>query len=219
MNFFLLLFLILHPSFALGQSFSISQVRFQGEGCVANSAVVDISPDQKAFTVIFSDYFAEVRNDGGQEKTKMSCQVTVDVVTTPGWTFSLGQMDIRGYANVEQGATVRQKVAYAFDGSMIESDGFRVDGPFNSNFIISTDVNLGQKNKWSRCETNLHRLSIRTSLMAKAKVGSGGYIAADSLDGEFKEKFQVLWKPCSNQRNGNPPRSEDHRGRGLLGTR
>lgn len=212
MNRFILYLLFFHPTFAFGQGMTIERARFGGEGCQQYTTLIDVSPDQKAFTVSFSDYYAEVRSDGGSERAKMQCQINLDVLTHPGWTFTLGQLDIRGYANVEHGAMVRQKVAYAFDGMLLDTDGFGVSGPFNSNFIVSTDLNISTKNKWSRCDGNRHQLSIRTSLIAKANKGAGGYIAADSLDGEFKEKFQLIWKRCQNSSPNKPTPGDPSRG-------
>lgn len=212
MNRVIFYFFLIQPSFAFGQGLTIEGARFLGEGCQQLTTLIDVSPDQKAFTVRFSEYFAEVRSDGGSERARMQCNINLDVLTSPGWTFTIGQLDIRGYANVEQGAVVKQKVAYAFDGMLLDSDGFTVKGPFNSNFMVSTDLNMTTKNKWSKCGNNRHQLSIRTSLIAKANKGAGGYIAADSLDGEFKEKFQLIWQRCQSPSPNKPSPGDPSRG-------
>lgn len=197
----LIAFIWLISEVSFSQGLNILGARFSGDGCDPNSAIINISPDQKAFTISFSNYFVELRADGQPDRAKKVCNAILQVTSDPGWKFSIGKFDIRGFANVENGAIVRQRAAFAFDGRLADMDAFRIAGPFNDNFIYSTDLTVSQKNVWSPCNKVNHRLSIRTGLVVKASVGSGGYIAADSIDGEFTQNFGLIWKRCSNLRN------------------
>jgi hypothetical protein len=202
MNYLILLILFLEPKIALAQQFSIEGFLVRGDGCDPNSVAIDISPDKKSFTMSFSNFLAEVRASAGPENVKKVCNTVLKVNSEPGWSFSIARFDIRGFAMVEAGAIVRQRAAFAFDGVLADIDSLRIAGPFNDNFIMSTDLTLSNRNPWSPCERRNHRLSIRTGLVVKAKPGSGGFIAADSIDGELTQTYGLLWRQCTPNPNG-----------------
>jgi len=197
MNFLILLLLFLEPKIALAQEFAIGGFLVRGDGCDPNSVAIDVSPDRKAFTMSFSNYLAEVRATTGPENVKKVCNAVLQVTSEPGWSFSIARFDIRGFAMVEPGAVVRQRAAFAFDGVLADVDALRIAGPYNDNFILSTDLTLSNRNPWSPCEKKNHRLSIRTGLVVKAKPGSGGFIAADSIDGELTQTYGLQWRRCN----------------------
>lgn len=196
MNFLLLLLLFLEPKIALAQEFAIGGFLVRGDGCDPNSVAINVAPDRKAFTMSFSNYMAEVRATTGPENVKKVCNMVLQVTSEPGWSFSIARFDIRGFAMVEPGAVVRQRAAFAFDGVLADIDALRIAGPFNDNFILSTDLTLSNRNPWSPCEKKNHRLSIRTGLVVKARPGSGGFIAADSIDGELTQTYGLQWRRC-----------------------
>ena len=186
---------------SFSQGLNIIGARFAGDGCDPTSAIINISPDQKAFTISFSNYFVELRADAQPDRAKKVCNAILHVNSEPGWKFSIAKFDIRGFANVENGAIVRQRAAFAFDGRLADIDAFRIAGPYNDNFLNSVDLTVSNRNVWSPCDRSNHRLSIRTGLVVKASPGSGGFIAADSIDGEFTQNFGLIWKRCNGLRN------------------
>ncbi len=196
MNYLILLLLFLEPQIALAQEFAIGGFLVRGDGCDPNSVAINVAPDRKAFTMSFSNYMAEVRATTGPENVKKVCNTVLQVTSEPGWSFSIARFDIRGFAMVEPGAVVRQRAAFAFDGVLADVDALRIAGPFHDNFILSTDLTLSNRNPWSPCEKKNHRLSIRTGLVVKARPGSGGFIAADSIDGELSQTYGLRWRRC-----------------------
>src|SRR5687768_9576804 len=67
----------------------IQRLTYAGPGCPSGSVAHNLAPDAKAFTVLFSDFLAEVGPGIPSGQNKTSCRVTVDLRFPNGWSYSV----------------------------------------------------------------------------------------------------------------------------------
>src|SRR4051794_19313994 len=94
----------------------IDVVTVNGSGCPAGTAAVAVSPDNTAFTVTYSAYTAMVGVGATTLDARKNCQLNIVVHVPTGFTYAIGQVDYRGYAEVVPGATVTERANYYFQG-------------------------------------------------------------------------------------------------------
>src|SRR5690349_8983100 len=83
---------------------SIELVAMAGSGCAPGTADVAISPDNSAFTAIYSAYLAQAGPSVPVTKNRKNCQLNVLVHAPAGFTFAIAKVDYRGYGYLQRGA-------------------------------------------------------------------------------------------------------------------
>ena len=95
---------------------TIDVVTVNGSGCRIGTAAVAVSPDNKAFTVTYSEYLAQVGPDARPTDFRKNCQLNLRVNVPSGFTYGIAQADYRGFAHLERGAKGTQRASYYFQG-------------------------------------------------------------------------------------------------------
>ena len=83
----------------------IRNISYAGSGCPAGSTSQDISPDLKAFTLLFDQFVASAGPGIALPESRKNCQITVDLVYPQGWSYTVFSADYRGYASLTPGST------------------------------------------------------------------------------------------------------------------
>jgi hypothetical protein len=94
----------------------IDLVAMAGSGCAPGTADVAVSPDNTAFTVIYSNYLAQAGPGISVTDNRKNCQLNVLVHVPHGFTFAIAKVDYRGYGFLQRGATASQRANYYFQG-------------------------------------------------------------------------------------------------------
>jgi hypothetical protein len=177
---------------------TINVVTVNGSGCRLGSAAVAVSPDNKAFTVTYSDYLAQVGPQSKPTDFRKNCQLNLKVNVPGGFTYGIAQADYRGFADLQRGAKGTVKASYYFQGmSDTDSRSKTYNGALSDNWQVThkTDVAsivyhpCGEKRNFN-INTEL-RVDEGTSDPKKTS-----FMAMDSTDGSIETIYHFAWKKC-----------------------
>jgi hypothetical protein len=169
-------------------------VAAHGSGCPPGTTFVQMSPDNVAFTVIYSEYVARVGVGASLLDFRKSCQLSVRVHVPDGYTYALRQTGHSGYAGLAEGATGTQRASYYFQGSSdTDTRTHSFSGPLNDNWQHTDESDLAVL-KFHPCG-ELRNLNINTELRVSAGTSdpttTGSVLAMFSSD-----VHRLYWKRC-----------------------
>jgi hypothetical protein len=177
----------------------IDVVTVNGSGCKPGTAAVAVSPDNKAFTVTYSEYLAQVGVGAKPTDLRKNCQLALWVHVPQGFTYGIATADYRGYANLAKGATALERANYYFQGnSPTEYRTHPLSGPFDNNWQFTDKTEVGAI-VYKPCGEDRF-FNINTEL--RAGVGSSdpktttSFIMMDSTDGNISTVYHMSWKTC-----------------------
>ncbi|GGP64624.1 DUF4360 domain-containing protein [Saccharothrix coeruleofusca] len=177
---------------------TIEVVTVNGSGCPAGTAAVAVSPDNKAFTVTYSDFMAVVGGNADPTAWRKNCQLNLKVNVPSGFTYGIAQADYRGFGHLEPGATGMERANYYFQG--MSPTAYKVHnyaGPFSDDWQATDTTELaaivyhpcGEKRNFN-INTEL-RVSLGTS---DPKTTS--FMSMDSTDTTIQTTYHFAWKTC-----------------------
>lgn len=174
----------------------IDLVAMAGSGCQPGTADVAVSPDNTAFTVIYSNYLAQAGPGVPVTEGRRNCQLNVLVHVPAGFTFAIAKVDHRGYALLEEGSRAMQRSLYYFQGM---SEGTFVThpltAPMDDNWMATDEIPVAAM-VWHPCG-ELRNLNINTEL--RVNVGSSAstsFVTMDSTDGSIATTYHFDWQHC-----------------------
>src|SRR5688500_3914348 len=83
----------------------IKTIRYAGTGCPAGSVAENVSFDKLAFTLLFDKYVAEAGPRVPNRDKRKNCVVNIVLDFPSGWSFTILDIDTRGYASLDRGVT------------------------------------------------------------------------------------------------------------------
>jgi Domain of unknown function (DUF4360) len=174
----------------------IDMVQVKGSGCRKQSTTVAMSLDNSAFTVSYSDFLVQVGPDAAKGDNKKDCQLRVKVKVPKKFTYAIEQVDYRGFAHLEKGATAKQVGTYAFQGQKEPpaTANHSLSGPYDTNWQ-TTDVRSAA---FEECGKQ-RALNINTELslnLGTSDPNSTSYITMDSTDGSLHSVYRLAWRDC-----------------------
>ena len=174
----------------------IDLIAMAGSGCRPGTADVAVSPDNTAFTVIYSDYLAQVGPGVPVADGRKNCQINVLVHVPQGFTFAIAKVDHRGYALLERGASAMQRANYYFQGMTQGSFVTHpITAPLDDNWIATDEVEVAAM-VWRPCG-ELRNLNINTELrLTKGTSTVPSFLTMDSVDGSISTTYHFAWQRC-----------------------
>ncbi|GAA3856800.1 DUF4360 domain-containing protein [Saccharothrix violaceirubra] len=178
---------------------TIDVVTVNGSGCPAGTAAIAVSPDNKAFTVSYSAFLAQVGVGSQPTDFRKNCQINLRVNVPQGFTYGIAQADYRGFAHLEKGATGIERANYYFQGmSPTTYRTHSYSGAFSEDWQATDTTELaaivyhpcGEKRNFN-INTEL-RVNAGTSNTATTT----SFMSMDSTDGSFDTKYHFAWKRC-----------------------
>ncbi len=186
-------------------SVTIKKILFNGTGCPIGTVAQNISTDNKAFTLTFSDFIAETGPGLPLSAGRKNCTLTAVLSVPAGWQYSVGSFYYRGFMDLGQGIKAEHTTNYFFEGQG-DTGTFRSQemGPLSKDFVYTDRVGLASvymPSVWSPCRAE-RALNINVSIRAsnvnpRAFPNSQGLITNDSVDGEVKQVYGLSWRPCN----------------------
>ena len=165
---------------------TIRGVTYAGPGCPATTVAYNLAPDAKAFTLLFAEFTASVGGAAQESDRRSSCQINLDIVAPPGYSYNVVTHDVRGFASLEAGVLANLGTTFYFQGNL-ETDHFNkiLSGPIAEDYVFHNEFNLDQVA--SPCEGESRSLNINTEVVLDNSLapGTSGYVSVDSIDGEF----------------------------------
>lgn len=172
----------------------VAQVRTNGTGCPAGTAVTSLAPDGQTFTTTFAAFEAEV--DRNKSIAVKDCTLSLDIHSPQGLSYTVQEFFYGGYLFLDEGVNARQLAHYYFQGNPAEGEEVvtEFDGPKDESFLVQDtrkDLNLVS----SRCgETET--LNVRATLRLRNSGRRDGYVNIAAVDASTKLIFKLSWKPC-----------------------
>ncbi|SEQ47959.1 DUF4360 domain-containing protein [Lentzea albida] len=178
---------------------TIDIVTVNGSGCPAGTAAVAVSEDNKAFTVTYSDYLAQVGVGAQPTDFRKNCQLNLRVNVPQGFTYGIAQADYRGFAHLERGAYAIQKANYYFQGmSQNDAKQHRYNGPHSDDWQ-ATDTTEVAAIVYSPCGEK-RNFNINTELRVYPGTSNTAtttsFVSMDSTDGAIDTTYRFSWKTC-----------------------
>ncbi|SES04759.1 protein of unknown function [Lentzea xinjiangensis] len=178
---------------------TIEIVTVNGSGCPAGTAAVAVSEDNKAFTVTYSDYLAQVGVGALPTDFRKNCQLNLRVNVPQGFTYGIAQADYRGFAHLERGAYAVQKANYYFQGmSQNDAATHRYNGPHSDGWQ-ATDTTELTAIVYHPCGEQ-RNFNINTELRVYPGTSdtatTTSFVSMDSTDGAIDTTYRFSWKTC-----------------------
>ncbi|MEV6350862.1 DUF4360 domain-containing protein [Actinoplanes sp. NPDC051851] len=176
---------------------SIELVAMAGSGCAPGTADVAISPDNSAFTAIYSAYLAQAGPDIAVTENRKNCQLNVLVNAPSGYTFAIAKVDYRGYGYLQTGAVAQQRANYYFQGMTAGSyANHAIAAPLDDNWIATDEVPIASQ-VFRPCGEE-RNLNINTELrVTKGTSTDVSYLTMDSVDGSIETVYHFSWLRCT----------------------
>jgi len=202
---FLSLFLLaqigsLAPAFAqeAPKQFRIQNIVSSGDGCPQGTVASNISDDQEAFTLSFSDFFAEIGPGIDRAERRKTCRLSFVTEHEPGWEFAVLGITHRGAVSLEKGVTAKQTLRQGWpQQSQVFSQQYR--GPLDQDYVQSLRVGFADL-QWSGCRRKPQAgrvYEVQSSVeLSSRRPDARGLMTVDSIDGEVKQVFDILWRHC-----------------------
>jgi hypothetical protein len=171
---------------------TVESVSYSGDGCSNGTVATHISPDAEAFTVIFSEFLAEVGPVVHTTSARRRCKLHVKLGVPRGWQYALAGTDFRGYATLDPGVVATRQSTYHMSGESPETTSqYRWQGGFDDDYAVR-DLGGDAAPYWSRCGGGKN-LMITTTLEVGGPAGAAGVLNVDSIDGEV---HHLTWTRC-----------------------
>lgn len=174
----------------------IAGISYAGSGCPAGSVSESMAPDAKAFTLLFDSYVAEAGPGVSLASGRRNCQIAVDLRFPAGWSYTIFDVDYRGYVQLDRGATGTQKTTYYFQGgSQQASLQSNFSGPADKDYHIRDSLGLDAL-VWSPCGAS-RAVNMNTQVRVAASGGRRAMMTIDSIDGQLTHRYGIQWRRCN----------------------
>lgn len=185
-------------AFAYGPDYvTINSISYAGSGCPAGTVAENLSDDFQAFTLLFDSYFAEVGPGVPYREKRKNCQIAVDLSFPQGWSFTIMDVDYRGYTSLDRGVTGLQRSSYYFQGQRATARlTSRFRGPTDDDYHVRDTLGISAL-VWSPCGAS-RALNMNTQVRVdnrRNRRGSG-LMTLDSIDGQLTHIYGIKWRRC-----------------------
>ena len=178
----------------------IDVVAANGSGCPLGTADVIVSPDNKAFTVTYSEFTAQVGMGAKPLDFRKNCQLALNVDVPQGYTYAIARTEYRGFARLEKGASATQSSFYYFQG---EAQTHRLrhqfTGPIDGDWQRTDAIGVSSLS-FLPCGEQRY-LNVNNELRVNAgwsdRKKTTSFLTMDSTDGNLDTVYHVAWKKCS----------------------
>lgn len=173
---------------------------YGGTGCPAGTVSATLSDDQKTLSLIFDGYVAEAGGDTRKTVDRKNCQVALPIHVPQGYSFSIIEMDYRGFNSLPSGAFSQFNVEYylAFPGAPVSGPKYskRWYGPLSQDYLLSNALGLSAV-VWSPCGGDLN-LRTNTSMMVQTnRAREQAMATVDSIDAKASIEYLIQWRRCN----------------------
>jgi hypothetical protein len=177
---------------------TIDVVSANGSGCPRGTAAVSVSPDNKAFTVSYSEFTAQAGAGAPPTAFRKNCQLGLNVHVPQGYTYAIASIDYRGYAHLQRGSSATQNAYYYFQGKP-QTGRIRhhFTGPADSDWQRTDNIGISSLT-YLPCGERRY-FNVNTELRVNAgwsNKKTTSFLTMDSTDGNLDTRYHVAWKEC-----------------------
>ncbi|KAF2246866.1 hypothetical protein BU26DRAFT_567210 [Trematosphaeria pertusa] len=175
-------------------AFKINKVVYGGSGCPQGTIDVDYT-NSAILPIYFSkDFTASVGPNIVADQSRKNCQLNIDILYSPGYSFSVYSADYMGWGDLDDGVKGVVKAQYYFSGqTQTASSTMVLNGPFTGKYTKHDDVPISV---WSPCGGE-GMLNVNSEVALTPMGGSGsGTLAAVKESGRFTNVLYIKWRQC-----------------------
>jgi Zn ribbon nucleic-acid-binding protein len=147
----------------------IMDTNYGGNGCPANSASMNVSPDGQRLTILF-DKFVVQGND--PNNSRKSCNLVIPIKVPQGYQISLYNADYHGYVASQTKGTFRSEYFFAGNRGPVFQQTFNGESKYAVTDSLATVANV-----WSGCG-NSENMRVNASISARGQ----GMATVDSFN-------------------------------------
>ncbi|MEC7276683.1 MAG: DUF4360 domain-containing protein [Bdellovibrionota bacterium] len=171
---------------------------YGGSGCPAGTAMATLSPDKKALSIIFDEYFVEAGAVNRKRLARKNCSIAIPVHVPQGFSVSIIDVDYRGYVSLPRRAQARFSAEYFFAGIRGPRYTKTFRGQTDKDYVLRNQLGL-QATVWSKCGADVN-LRVNSSMMVRvASTRDDALATVDSADFRSGIKYKLQWKRCNGQ--------------------
>lgn len=179
-----------------GHKVGIDILNVTGSGCKKPSTTVSVSLDNEAFTVLFSEYLAQVGVGAAKKDDVKDCRIKLRVNAVAGFAYAIQSVDHRGFATLAPGATASQTGSFHFHGSSrVPGRSHHFAGPYDDSWQTTdpgaADFGVCGKSRNLDIDTLLQVGVGRSDPATTTSV-----IGMDSADGSIASTYRLAWRRC-----------------------
>ncbi|KAF2839626.1 hypothetical protein M501DRAFT_1010707 [Patellaria atrata CBS 101060] len=174
--------------------FTVHGTAYGGTGCPQGTLKVKVSPDGKFLPLVFDNFVASIGPGEDITRQRQNCQIALDLLYAPGYSFSVLSSKYVGYAKLDAGVTATVGATYYFSGKPNQDQTFvSFDGPVEGDYVKYDNEAISV---WSPCGSegilNVNSEIRLTSNNARAS----GVLTTDRIDTKFTHNIYLRWRQC-----------------------
>jgi hypothetical protein len=182
----------------IGDEVTIDVVAAAGSGCPSGTVSSVIAPDGKSFILGFDEYLAEAGPNIPLSQGRKFCNLAIVLNVPNGVSYTIADVNYRGYAYLEAGVEAMQKSTYFFAGNIEQASmrsGFK--GPYDDDYVVGDSVGFNSV-LWSEC-SGQQPVSIKTEVRVNNMFNrsASGIITTDTIDGRLTHQYGLRFRECS----------------------
>ncbi len=167
---------------------------YGGNGCPQGSASVTMSPDSKQMSIIFDSFISEAGPAAGRTIDRKSCNISIPVRVPQGYSFSIINVDYRGFVSLPHGAMAKLQAEYFIAGSRGPTFVKQFRGQQNTDYFFNNTLGL-QAQVWSACGAEVN-MRVNASMMLQNSTYEDALATVDSVDVGAGIIYQIQWRRC-----------------------
>ncbi|MBF0316409.1 MAG: DUF4360 domain-containing protein [Oligoflexia bacterium] len=182
-------------AFADAPNIVLGDPGYGGTGCPAGSASVTLSPDRTSLSILFDQYVTQAGGINGASFDRKTCNIAIPVRVPQGYSISVFKVDYRGYVNIPRGGEARFNVEYFFAGRRGPNQMKIFSGPFDQDYLLSSDI-VAEAVIWSGCGETVN-LRVNSSMLVKSNpIFEDALATVDTIDVKAGIIYHIQWKTC-----------------------
>lgn len=179
----------------------VKSIVYGGSGCPQNTVATSVAKTGLNFGISFDDYVAGIGSGFARHDKRKNCELRIELSAPSGYSYSIVDVNYRGYADLDSGINGTFVSRYHFQGEKDHGELTRsVRGRINRDFTVSDSLDV-ESFVWSQCGATAP-VVLTTQLKLKkthtAGAGAEGVVGIDSVESKLTHQYGLKWKRCSN---------------------
>lgn len=175
----------------------IESIAYGGTGCPQGTVSKSMSEDKTTFTLIFDAYVVSIGQGVAITESRKNCQLNINLKVPVGWSYTVGTIDYRGYAQLPAGAIGQTASTYYFSGNREQCRTTRTfTGPMANDYKVRDTFDVNSL-VWSDCKATTP-VNIKNEIyVSSPNKALSAQMTTDSIDGKFTQTHSLSWKNCN----------------------
>ena len=174
---------------------TLKDVIYAGTGCPIGSLNTRLAGDLNSISLEFDSLAALAGPGVPFSLSRKNCQIMLDLQVPAGISYSVVDVDLAGYARLDEGAAGLQKTSYYFRGQR-EAGAFitEFEGGIDSDYRVQNSIPLSDR-IWSPCGES-RALNINTQVRVRTHGEQSAVLTVDTLNARVNHVYGLEFRRC-----------------------